>query len=107
MVESSTAVLARKGQADARGMVLDDSVTIDEDMLAKQRAVLGQTRLQPPQQEQSGSQTCASQDDLEMSSTTMFAQAGQNLALGAILDMDDDELIKQQAARRLCPHSFV
>lgn len=98
MVESSTAVLARKGQADALGMVLEDSVTIDEDMLAKQRAVLGQTRLQPPQEVNTRGATYASQDDLEMSSTTMLAQAGQNLALGVILDMDHDELIKQQAA---------
>lgn len=108
MVESSTGVLARKGQVEALTMVLGDSVILDEDMLAKQRAVLGPTRLPPqPSHVEPDTWTAryANQDDFEMSSTTMLAQAGQNLALGAILDIDEDELIKQQAAARGTAHT--
>jgi hypothetical protein len=92
MSMSSTAALAREARAEALFMVLEgsDAEEIDADMLAKQMAAAGRVNAPSSNYE-------SSSEDFDVSSTTRFAEAGQKAALTTVLDIEEDEIAKQQA----------
>lgn len=112
---ANTETFANDAQVRALGIVLEGSAgdAMDADMLAKQQATLGRVSTTPAAHavetyEESIEFFTAPPDlDFEMSSTTRFAQMGQQMALEGLVDVDALDLAKQRARAGVGPDRSV